>query len=486
MEDKIAAIKAVAEAYFQRGTYIQYDQRFLNRSGSVREERRRKGKEPEYATSQTPLHLDCSSFVWSSFYQTFGIKLKGDQTDAMIELKDIRAFYYEITGKETEKEKKEIIEKVRAEIRPGDAFVTRQAGEGNGHIVLYVGDGNIVHCSYKKVLGGGGDYDYEKKFDNFEPTGGIFKDSFEDYFDESTPRYLFSGKQHRFAILRPINEKTTVTPNAKARLKGLCGISVEKTCSKKPSQTVSEGETLEYFISVRNFSTEYKEAVITDKAPEGTESTQKLSWKLSLSPLEVRRVSYTVKVKKGCPEVIRSDATKVNGVKMNTIETLVGKNLTAEQKSSVAEAAKKTRAKGWNLAKTIYKNALGADLPCRDTDELINEMTQPSKIDTQIVIKDRKGAVRSMLVPYLYGGKNMETNRAFPIFRVREVRPSDFEIGDVLVFADEKDIKVFVCSGESSFVGENGKTVSGKDAFDLTQTLFGQFMFFVLRPSMAL
>ena len=45
---KLEALSATARAYFDRGVYVQYDQLFLNRSGSVREERRQKGMPPEY------------------------------------------------------------------------------------------------------------------------------------------------------------------------------------------------------------------------------------------------------------------------------------------------------------------------------------------------------------------------------------------------------------------------------------------------------
>ena len=57
-DKKLAALCATAQAYFDRGTYVQYDQRTLNRSGSVREERRQKGMPPEYATRRNTLHLD--------------------------------------------------------------------------------------------------------------------------------------------------------------------------------------------------------------------------------------------------------------------------------------------------------------------------------------------------------------------------------------------------------------------------------------------
>ena len=81
---KLQALSATARAYFDRGVYVQYDQLFLNRSGSVREERRQKGMPPEYGNRSNTLHLDCSSFVYSVYYQTFGIELEADQTAELL------------------------------------------------------------------------------------------------------------------------------------------------------------------------------------------------------------------------------------------------------------------------------------------------------------------------------------------------------------------------------------------------------------------
>ena len=51
---KLQALSATARAYFDRGVYVQYDQLFLNRSGSVREERRQKGMPPKASPPPKP------------------------------------------------------------------------------------------------------------------------------------------------------------------------------------------------------------------------------------------------------------------------------------------------------------------------------------------------------------------------------------------------------------------------------------------------
>ena len=89
---KTQALLATAKAYCDRGAAIQYDQLSMDRLLRVTP-RRRLGAAPEEATGQHTLCLDCSSFVWSVFYNAFGYWMEGDLTWDMIDLVVPRVYF---------------------------------------------------------------------------------------------------------------------------------------------------------------------------------------------------------------------------------------------------------------------------------------------------------------------------------------------------------------------------------------------------------
>ncbi len=470
-EINLKALSTTAYAYFDRGSCVQYDQLKMNRSGKRREDRRQPGRSPEYATQNSTLHLDCSSYVWSVYNETFGIKLPACLTDSMIELSDIRVFYYERTFKETDEEISAVLEKFKETLLPGDAVVTRNLEETNGHIMLFVEGGKVLHCTY--ILPGG-DYNYKEKTDHFESYGGIMEFKAEDYWTAGTRRYIFGPKIKRSAILRPYGENDKPTAKALARVRGLSRIAVFKTCSRERTNVCEKGEERTYEILVKNVDQTARKITVVDEPPEGTRG-EKLRTEFYLAPLESRTVKYKVKAT-GEKDIIISRKTRVNGVLMNTVKTLCGKKLSEKKKALLRDACKSSRASGWSFVKNVYKKALGVELPFKNAEELMNAYIEPSDDDTLVRFKKT-----DMTVPGLYGGKNMQTYKKDRITRTREIRPGDFETGDILVYSDEKDVHVYLCTGEWEFFS-GGKAIRGKDAYALTESLLGQYAFFVLRP----
>jgi hypothetical protein len=115
------------------------------------------------------------------------------------------------------------------------------------------------------------------------------------------------------------------------------------------------------------------------------------------------------------------------------------------------------------------------------------QMMCESEIDTQVVIPDRSG-VRAMLIPNLYGGKNMQTNRAFAPVRTREVRACDLEAGDIVVYSEDgtsKTAQAWLCTGEGKFASCIGRA-DGVKAQVLVESLLSKHSFFVLRPAQIL
>ena len=77
-KQKAEILLNTARAYLARGGWIQYDQLSMDRF--VRCSPRRSAfAPPEAGMADLPLFLDCSSFIWNCYYQTFDYMLPADR-----------------------------------------------------------------------------------------------------------------------------------------------------------------------------------------------------------------------------------------------------------------------------------------------------------------------------------------------------------------------------------------------------------------------
>ena len=96
MNEKQKALLSVARAYIERGSYIQYDQRSMDRVLELTP-RCRKRLPPEAGNSQYTHFLDCSTYVSAIYLTAFGYELPSDLTWLMIDEVEKQIFYYELT-----------------------------------------------------------------------------------------------------------------------------------------------------------------------------------------------------------------------------------------------------------------------------------------------------------------------------------------------------------------------------------------------------
>ena len=78
-EEKVRILLENAKAYFNRGHNIQYDQYAMDRSVRVTP-RNSRFAPPEMATDQHMLFLDCSTFTYAVYFNTFGYQLESNLT----------------------------------------------------------------------------------------------------------------------------------------------------------------------------------------------------------------------------------------------------------------------------------------------------------------------------------------------------------------------------------------------------------------------
>ena len=78
-EQKAAILLETAKAYYNKGHVIQYDQYAMDRLVRVTPRNTRYAP-PEMGNAQHLLFLDCSTFIYTVFYQTFGYHLESNLT----------------------------------------------------------------------------------------------------------------------------------------------------------------------------------------------------------------------------------------------------------------------------------------------------------------------------------------------------------------------------------------------------------------------
>ena len=450
MEEKnlaLAALMATAQAFYSRGENIQYDQLSMDRILRVTP-RRNLYAVPEEATQQHTVFLDCSSFVFACFYQAFGYSFPADLTKDMIELEELREFYYEITGLETEEEKRLVLEAFHKALLPGDVIVF--VYEGNGHTLLCGQGGALYHCT---TNGRPSSYDYENAHDNRYPQGGLNCVSDEMLFrlfeDEGRAHnYLFRSANKAFCVLRPLKLGLVPTEQTLCRMEGLQNLVVETLCSHPEGRMAQPGERVSYTVIIRNKAEETRAVTLRldgceERLPIGPGEEIRLKYCYLADQLQ-RRGAYLIP-----PKIL------VNGVCACPPRVLWGRK--GEQKLS--------------------------DITQRAAEERLNSLFDPLEDNQGMVYRlNKERAVPCGLVPGLYGGlgvitPEIETSRHC---RIRRATTQALEAGDAILYRDKLDSSAewAVYQGGGRFVGR-----SAEESARFMDGLFAKYCFAVCREA---
>ena len=501
---KTDALLAMAEAYFLRGEWLQYDQLSMDRVVRI-SPRRESFAPPEAASPSRRLHLDCSSFVWALYYMTFGHMLEADLTWQMTELLRPEVFYYKPTHEETPEQIAELKSRIAGLLKPGDV-ITYFRTTGTGHTMLVLGNDSIINCSGYGVMS---DYDYSECRSNYKKGhGAVYIEDLKTVLEgtgagdtvamgEDGPvriepnyrNYLFADEIHRFSVHRPLDIVGDPLPDALRRLKETRGL----VCTAEPEipagQTAGIGDLIKYTVTVSNKSD------ISDRSIEIRFNGE--SETLSVDAHETAVAEFVLTGSAG--EVLSPHVT-VNGMNVFCREIYCGRVLTSEEAAQVCTAVVKAvmrSADGETAANAALEayGKLGAKLrgDCRaamtrlffrhdalNGDVLSRRTAEPS-ID---------GAAYG-----LYGGKGVISPLSGGSFidRTRDLRISAMMPGDIIITCDEA---LFIscrsyCYTGKSFIGvfeDGGRSEERSDeaAERFVESLFGCFAFAVLRPSLTM
>ena len=511
MTDLQKAVVLTAESFVTRRERGQYDDTRITASGALAYYRWATGqRQPEDYTSQNTGYSNCAAFAHDLYLAALDVDIQYYTTATLIVgsksvllRTPVASGFSAMDESQLEAKKQEVLDT----LQPGDLIVYRYADNKNGHVMCYVGNNMMIHCT-------GSNYNYEEQQEKYEEQGCFRYESIDDFWNAEKRRYLFDKSS--YAIIRPLDSVQSAIPQRTLdRMEKMRGIVAEKTASAHWTQTVSEGQLVTFTFTLENLTGISKTLTITDTVPQNTTyvsgEAQKegdmLSWQVTVPARETVEISYTVQVEDGATEVVSSSF--VEHIPVNCPGIPVGNTLTTQQQEALATAAKNAdkSLSGVALAAAIYKEALGTDiLSGVSADALLEDVFRcySAKLETGTIAYDgdwpaqwrsldKNGKFAHLVAPGLYGGRNVlegnsedrVTTMEFMALRhTRLVTAEQLQDGDILIANDSKDTFAGVAwlfTGGTLLDLQTGETVLAEPT--LSQLLCRRH-FVVIRPSL--
>ena len=519
--DLEAAVAEVAWDYFFKREKLQYCSAELDIVGKYYGGRYRitEGAAPEYGTAHTAINSVCSDYVWKTYYEALDYKLLGmEPLDAVTtamwlfsknqpEGAEIRTLTESDTdialirwAKEgyawetawglsaadgaTEAEMDAFLADWEKNLRPGDAV------ENNGHVMLYVGNGVVLHC-------GGLKYDPASGAEKHEKNGGIRIMSASEYADKEAGYYY--RKHDRMVIFRPSyllapagydddpgNDivECELPARTLSRMK-YPAMAIDRTVDITPYGTAVSGGTLTYTIRITNDSNDqnyrmyrgssytaepYAGLLVTETVPAGTEvmehsissggsfdaSTGRITWNLQVPAGTTVRLDYQVRVTASVGSVITNSGGFVEQIPSNSIRNPVGGPKLTDHAQATAvlsgiQPSKEGGESGIDFVNRLYQT-MGIALELPSVSDLVSNLFRwhsTAKQSASVRYEDASAVqvftlleavpqgyqrIRDMMIPGFWGGYRFYTGTEARGTTICELREAYLEPGDILIW----------------------------------------------------
>lgn len=508
IENAQDALMEMAKAYLRKGGLLEYDQ-FNNR--------RMVYATPEQASSQSYVFLDCSSYVTSVYYNTFGISAIPSAFGSQ-NTKNYAAYakanhqnpeypdvvgYWETLDYTTKEEQLAVLAEVEKLLQPGDILVYRRGSkdyganysESNltGHALLYMGNGMFSHSTGTSWNNGGSEAKYLYKDD---PTEAGDRATTEEYYNGTVQwlsaetvlsigkggRMLFGDRStfiYNFAILRPLERKgetLSLSEQAEKRM-AMAGLSFETITDAGLNNTVLRGQEITYTLTVKNFEgMAYSGIAFNDILPDGvsfvsanipiTQSGNTLTASFDIGARKTKEIIWTVKVGDSLPAgTVLCHQTTVGGLKMKTISNTVS-GFTAEEHAKIASTAKQIAEGGATFAdplafvSAVYTEALGFDPFEGKTAAEMLSLLFTYTAENKAVLNE-ESAFADMVAKNLCGGSDLYgTSYGSNHERVRTVYKEMLREGDVILCEWYGKIRVLIYLGSGKIAAIDSEALT--------------------------
>jgi hypothetical protein len=262
LTDAQIALIETAKAYLQRGYRQQYDDTSM---GANSEYRWQIGQfAPEDYTSQKWGYLNCAAFTYECYRNALGMDLGSRYTTNALCKYYLNGgkvgaseypYYYSNTLNVSASDRVAEQEKFMSTLVPGDLVVILREG-GYGHVMMYIGNGVLIHSS-------GSSFGYSSDSETYEPTirymnvlGYLFNPESTNYLFREVADTTNGGMRpyiETLAIVRPLDSFGGDIPeNTQNRVENLVGILAEKLSSEPIVCIYEQGFQLFPRVSIRS------------------------------------------------------------------------------------------------------------------------------------------------------------------------------------------------------------------------------------------
>ncbi len=486
------AVVAVAEAYYARRTFIQYEDNPLIKSGAQLRADRHKYS-PEDATKQFTTYSNCATFTFDVYKEALDLDIVAWTCSRLQAAKDMHVLT--VDKKLAEEEKADMVQKIKDVLQPGD--IVSYLKDNWGHAMLYIGYEEVIHCSSNG--GVGGSYNMASNTEVIDPAGGIYKMSWNEFFPGGKHSLV---DMDQFCIVRPTVRHPDAAPNEKTinRVANLQNIYVEKTSSHAIGMTAMPGDEVTFTFSLKNSRKTDAVIEITETVPTNstyvsgadTVDGNNLKWSVTVPGNGGKvDVTYTVKVNADAKtgDTIVGDA-KVGGVEVRCQPVYIGGSLLPFEQEKIYNAATtiSSNATGTALAKEIYA-AAGFGCSIGTEAEIISSIYKTTTRAAGHFELNTTSKYMNMLVPTMYGGYLVYTNAGlYDGNRTKAPMLSQLMAGDIVVCKEGSIYNTYLFIGQNKAMSLNKGSVGVLDVVKTRDALFstiGHDQFVVIRPSMA-
>lgn len=487
MEEKQAVLVETAKAYYHRGHQLQYDQLSMDRLVRITPRNTRYAS-PEMATEQHMLFLDCSTFIYTLYYNVFGYQLESNLTWNIPHMMKPCVYEVKLTHQETREEKIKIRDEIMRILQPGDVL-NKVRISGSGHVVLYIGDGKIMHSTIKSP----NSYRYDDLHDGIYEHGTIYCDPLSMALDvDAEKRTIFEATAASIQILRPLERMGDPTPAALSRMGKSKDLFFSVLSSHPGGKTAWEGDTVTYTLKVSNMGTEAK---TVQASVEETEQLKLLNSESNCSfdilPGETVEKAFQFRLCGTKVPVCQAPRFEANEIPIWAERVLVGRRVEGAVREKVA-----------------------ADVECANENDLYSRVVAAYE-KAQIVLPDSAfrllfplyrlidstaGEIlwrfpqvpeRDLSLYSFFGGTGVVTPEicADSNLRVQKFWPADLQTGDVIMVSEDREFQTIHClfvTGKGVLYQFQGQEIAfaehGEEADKLIDSLPGRFCYTVFRP----
>jgi len=518
------ALELTAFGYNDKVLYTDYDQQNVTKVSRTNDPmrmidtRREIYNAPEKGSVERRLYFDCSSFVWSNYYEAFGESFENsadrfvpktalmctkgkNASDAGKIGPEQTVVYYKALG-EADRDVPAIGEQIIREMRDilvhGDVIVYGKSSTpgvyDGGHTLLYLDGGYTIEAV-------GGDYKYLTGVDSVDTAGAVkLRDVDEYLFNMESANCVYNISDiAQIAILRPLNDPALkLTDRAIARLENNY-LSITKLC-KHPGQTVENGETLVYTIVLDNDSSsgKNKAAVVTVSDPLPTNTAyvsasnggklvdgKVVFENVSVPAGQTVELSYTVTVSAASGKV-ESGEGSANGITFGYHAFEIAQEMTAAQYNALSDKLAQGKGEGetaFAWVNRLYREVLGKDLGVADEEALMDAFFSEASISGlyKVEYKD-EAVVRALVENYSAGFLVLNETQEEQAARIRVLNGENLQSGDLLVYEKNGAYTYYVFAGDS-LTKITEESVSEAPMNRTLGSAFGQDRFVILRPS---